>query len=165
MSEKLFIGKYNDTIPTDYLNPAKPADGSREGALADAETGIHRPSAGPSVGLVLSVDLSGGVVPLCGGGSSGCAGLGFRRMQGPHQGAVRELGIFLSGAVGNTVIAVFLAWLGQKLGIPLYLAAVVVFGTRMFQNFAEIRRELLTNRQKSDKIKQDIASQPEDGTK
>ncbi len=76
-----------------------------------------------------------------------------------------KLGIFLSGAVGNTVIAVFLAWLGQKLGIPLYLAAVVVFGTRMFQNFAEIRRELLTNRQKSDKIKQDIASQPEDGTK
>lgn len=76
-----------------------------------------------------------------------------------------KLGIFLSGAVGNTVIAVFLAWLGQKLGIPLYLAAVVVFGTRMFQNFAEIRRELLTNRQKSDKIKQDIVSQPEDGTK
>lgn len=76
-----------------------------------------------------------------------------------------KLGIFLSGAVGNTLIAVFLAWLGQKLGIPLYLAAVVVFGTRMFQNFAEIRRELLTNRQKSDKINQDIDSEPFDGTK
>nr|WP_202620896.1 small basic family protein [Pseudoflavonifractor sp. 524-17] len=63
-----------------------------------------------------------------------------------------KLSIFLSGAVGNTLIAVFLTWLGEKIGIPLYLAAVVVFGTRMFQNFAEIRRELLTNRQKSNKI-------------
>ena len=80
-------------------------------------------------------------------------------------GLLGALGIFLSGAVGNTLIAVFLAWLGQKLGIPLYLAAVVVFGTRMFQNFAEIRRELLTNRQKSDKINQDIDSEPFDGTK
>lgn len=33
MSEKLFIGKYNDTIPTDYLNPAQPADGSGEGGV------------------------------------------------------------------------------------------------------------------------------------
>lgn len=76
-----------------------------------------------------------------------------------------KLGIFLSGSVGNTAIAVFLTWLGAKLGIPLYLAAVVVFGTRMFQNFAEIRRELLTNKQKSDKIYQDIVSEPEEGTK
>ena len=42
--------------------------------------------------------------------------------------------------------------IGLVLGLPLDLAAVVVFGTRMFQNFAEIRRELLTSRQKSDKI-------------
>ena len=63
-----------------------------------------------------------------------------------------KLGVFLSGTIGNAAIAVFLAWMGQKLGLPLYLAAVVVFGTRMFQNFAEIRRELLTSRQKSDKI-------------
>ena len=67
-----------------------------------------------------------------------------------------RLGIFLSGTVGNAAIAAFLTWLGQKLGIPLYLAAVVVFGTRMFQNFAEIRRELLTSKQKRDKIEHDI---------
>ena len=67
-----------------------------------------------------------------------------------------KLGVFLSGTIGNAAIAAFLAWLGQKLGLPLYLAAVVVFGTRMFQNFAEIRRELLTSKQKSAKINQDI---------
>ena len=63
-----------------------------------------------------------------------------------------KLSIYLSGTVGNAAIAVFLTWLGDKLGIPIYLAAVVVFGTRMFQNFAEIRRELLTSKQKKDKI-------------
>mgnify|MGYP002564441702 CR=1 FL=1 len=76
-----------------------------------------------------------------------------------------RLGIFLSGTVGNAAIAAFLTWLGQKLGIPLYLAAVVVFGTRMFQNFAEIRRELLTSKQKRDKIEQDIVPPGKGNTK
>ena len=76
-----------------------------------------------------------------------------------------KLDVFLSGTVGNALIAVFLTWLGQNLGIPLYLAAVVVFGTRMFQNFAEIRRELLTSKQKRDKIKQDMGSLEGEGTK
>ena len=76
-----------------------------------------------------------------------------------------RLSIFLSGTVGNAAIAVFLTWLGQKLGIPLYLAAVVVFGTRMFQNFAEIRRELLTSKQKRDRIEQDVVPPDNGGTK
>ena len=76
-----------------------------------------------------------------------------------------KLDMFLSGTIGNAVIAVFLTWLGQNLGLPLYLAAVVVFGTRMFQNFAEIRRELLTSRQKSAKINQDMGSLEEDHTR
>ena len=76
-----------------------------------------------------------------------------------------KLGVFLSGTIGNAAIAVFLTWLGQKLGLPLYLAAVLVFGTRMFQNVAEIRRELLTSKQKRAKISQDIVRDGEDGTK
>lgn len=77
---------------------------------------------------------------------------GFRsRLKGEF-----KLEIFLSGTLGNAGIAAFLTWLGQRLGLPLYLAAVVVFGTRMFQNFAEIRRELLTSRQKKARIEQDI---------
>ena len=76
-----------------------------------------------------------------------------------------RLSIFLSGTVGNAAIAVFLTWLGQKLGIPLYLAAVVVFGTRMFQNFAEIRRELLTSKPKRDKIEQDVVLGQDKDTK
>ena len=71
-----------------------------------------------------------------------------------------KLSIFLSGFFGNALIAVFLTWLGQKMGLPIYLAAVVVFGTRLFQNFAEIRRELLTSRKKEAKIEQDIVPDP-----
>ena len=52
--------------------------------------------------------------------------------------------LFISGAVGNGLIAVLITYLGERIGISLYLAAVVVFGTRLFQNFGEIRRELLT---------------------
>ena len=52
--------------------------------------------------------------------------------------------LFVSGALGTGLIAVFLTYMGERIGISLYLAAVVVFGTRLFQNFGEIRRELLT---------------------
>ena len=52
--------------------------------------------------------------------------------------------LFVSGALGNGLIAVFLTYMGERIGIALYLAAVVVFGTRLFHNFGEIRRELLT---------------------
>ena len=76
-----------------------------------------------------------------------------------------KLDVFLSGTLGNAIIAVFLTWLGQSLGLPLYLAAVVVFGTRMFQNFAEIRRELLTSKQKRATINQDIVSSDEEHTR
>lgn len=55
-----------------------------------------------------------------------------------------QVNLFISGAIGNGLIAVLLTYLGERIGIPLYLAAVVVFGTRLFQNFGEIRRQLLT---------------------
>ena len=67
-----------------------------------------------------------------------------------------SIALFLSGTIGNAAIAVFLTALGERMAIPMYLAAVVVFGTRMFQNFGEIRRELLTSKPKKDKIKQDV---------
>ncbi len=51
--------------------------------------------------------------------------------------------IFVSGFFGNALIAVLLAFLGDKLGIPIYIAAVIVFGGRIFENFAIIRRILL----------------------
>jgi len=51
--------------------------------------------------------------------------------------------IFITGLFGNAVLAAFIIFLGEKLGLDLYLAVVVVFGTRFFQNFAAIRRFLV----------------------
>jgi small basic protein len=51
--------------------------------------------------------------------------------------------IFVSGFFVNTFLAAGLAYVGDKLGVELYLAAVVVFGVRIFQNLAIIRRYLV----------------------
>lgn len=51
--------------------------------------------------------------------------------------------VFLSGFFSNMLLAAFLAYLGDRIGVDLYLAAVVAFGVRLFQNLAVIRRHLL----------------------
>ncbi|NLF46074.1 MAG: small basic family protein [Syntrophomonadaceae bacterium] len=51
--------------------------------------------------------------------------------------------IFITGFVTNALLAAGLAYLGDRLGVELYLAAVIVFGVRLFQNLAIIRRYLL----------------------
>ncbi len=51
--------------------------------------------------------------------------------------------IFISGFFGNAALAAALAYLGDKLGIPIYMAAVIVFGGRIFDNFAIIRRIII----------------------
>lgn len=47
---------------------------------------------------------------------------------------------FITGFFGNAIIAIFLVYLGQKLNVDIYLAAVIVFSTRLFNNFSILRR-------------------------
>lgn len=54
-----------------------------------------------------------------------------------------EMKVFLSGFSCNALLAAGLAYIGDKLGIPIYLAAIFAFGNRLFLNFAIIRRFLL----------------------
>lgn len=51
--------------------------------------------------------------------------------------------VFISGFFSNALLAAGLAFIGERLSIDLYLAAVVAFGVRLFQNLAIIRRHLL----------------------
>lgn len=51
--------------------------------------------------------------------------------------------IFISGFFGNILLAAGLTYLGDRLNVPIYIAAVVTFGGRLFNNFAIIRRMLL----------------------
>ena len=51
--------------------------------------------------------------------------------------------IFISGFVVNAIVAVLLTFLGDQLGLDLYLVALITFGLRIFQNVALIRRHFL----------------------
>lgn len=48
--------------------------------------------------------------------------------------------LFIGGLLANTTIAGLIVYIGDNLGIEIYLAAVVAFGVRLFQNLAIIRR-------------------------
>ncbi|MCX6734103.1 MAG: small basic family protein [Candidatus Peregrinibacteria bacterium] len=52
--------------------------------------------------------------------------------------------IFISGLFFNIVLALVITYLGDKLGLDLYLAATVVFTFRIFSNVGITRRALLT---------------------
>ena len=51
-----------------------------------------------------------------------------------------DLKIFVTGFFGNAILSILLTYLGQKLNVDIYLAAIVVFVGRMFNNLAIIRR-------------------------
>ena len=51
--------------------------------------------------------------------------------------------IFLTGLIFNIVLALGITFLGEKLGLDLYLAATVVFTFRIFTNLGQLRRALL----------------------
>lgn len=55
--------------------------------------------------------------------------------------------LFISGFFSNTLMAAFIVYVGDRIGVQeLYLAAVVAFGVRLFQNLALIRRHLFKQR-------------------
>ena len=51
-----------------------------------------------------------------------------------------KVGMFVSGLICNALIAILFTFMGDKLGIDLSLAVVVVFGVRIFNNLSSIRR-------------------------
>ena len=51
--------------------------------------------------------------------------------------------IFISGFLVNATIAVLLTFIGDRLGLDLYLVALITFGLRIFNNVALIRRHFL----------------------
>ncbi|MCT4584957.1 MAG: small basic family protein [Peptostreptococcaceae bacterium] len=50
---------------------------------------------------------------------------------------------FFSGLISNAILAACIAYLGDKLAVPLYYAPIVVFGGRLFKNFSYIRNMIL----------------------
>lgn len=106
------------------------------GLTVAALTNIHIPSA---YSLYVAIGILAAIDSVCGGISASMA-KNF------------NLKIFITGLFFNAAVAMLLVYLGNLLGLDLSLAAVVVFGSRIIQNFAKIRRLLLNKFEKKDKI-------------
>lgn len=69
-----------------------------------------------------------------------------------------DLKIFLSGFFGNAILSIMLTYLGERLNVDIYLAAIIVFVGRMFTNLSIIRRYYIEKwANKSKKEKKEIA--------
>jgi len=56
-----------------------------------------------------------------------------------------DIKIFITGFFGNSLLAALLAYIGDKLGIQIHLAAIFAFGNRIFINFGNIRRKIINS--------------------
>ncbi len=69
-----------------------------------------------------------------------------------------DIKIFITGFFGNAILSMLLTWLGVKLNVDIYLAAIVVFVGRMFTNLAIIRRyyieKIPSNKNKKKEVKE-----------
>ncbi len=74
-----------------------------------------------------------------------------------------DLKIFISGFFGNAILSILLTWLGVKLNVDIYLAAIVVFVGRMFTNLSIIRRYYIDKWSKK-VIKEDAKNENEKET-
>ena len=74
-----------------------------------------------------------------------------------------DLKIFISGFFGNALLSIALTWLGEKLNVDIYLAAIVVFVGRMFTNLAIIRRYYIDKWSKK-RVKEEIKNEDEKKT-
>lgn len=68
----------------------------------------------------------------------------FGAVKSSLQGKYDNL-IFITGFIGNAVLAIILTYIGDRLGLPIYYVALLVFGSRLFDNLSIIRRHIVTN--------------------
>ena len=98
---------------------------------------------GIALGLVLNVNVSPDLARYSRRRDPGRPRLGARARSVPSWTPTTTTAIFISGFITNTLVAVALTFVGDRLGIDLYLVALFAFGLRIFQNVALIRRHFL----------------------
>lgn len=97
---------------------------------------------GIAIGVFWDISIPPSLSPYLSVAIFACLDSVFGAFRGTLEKTFR-MDIFISGFFGNAILAVALVFLGDKLGIPVYLAAVIVFGGRIFNNFAIIRRLII----------------------
>ena len=97
---------------------------------------------GIAIGLVMEPTLPGSFAPyvpviVVAALDTILAGMRARLEGGYHEGE------FIVAFVSNSLLAAFVVWIGDRLGVPdLRIGIIIVFGIRMFQSLAGIRRYL-----------------------
>ena len=114
--------------------------------LAQVLTQMWLPLVGLAFGIVLGLVLNVNVSPDLARYSAVAILAGLDSVLGAVRAeldAHYDNRIFISGFVTNALVAVALTFVGDRLGIDLYLVALFAFGLRIFQNVALIRRHFL----------------------
>jgi small basic protein len=102
------------------------------GLLAGLLVGLNMPWTVPAIlARYMAVSLLAGVDTAMGG------------LRASLEGEF-DVTIFGSGFVGNVFLSAAFVYIGDVLGIELYLAAVVALGVRIFNNLGRIRRHLVS---------------------
>lgn len=98
---------------------------------------------GALLGLVLQPSVPGFLAPYLPVAVVGALDAVFGGLRARLDGSFSER-VFLVSFLTNVILAVFLVYLGDQLsvGSELSTAVVVVFGVRIFQNLAAVRRHL-----------------------
>lgn len=96
---------------------------------------------GAALGLLLQPQLPAGVLPYLPVAVIAALDAAFGALRAAVERSFSER-VFLVAFTSNVVLAVFLVFLGDQLGVgsELSTAVVVVFGFRMFHNLAAVRR-------------------------
>ena len=98
------------------------------GLLIGVLAGIYCPfSLPPQYARLLAVAVMAGLDAVLGGVRAS--------MDGNY-----DTEIFISGFFINGILAAFLCYAGNMLGIDLYMVAILIFGMRVFHNLAIVRR-------------------------
>jgi small basic protein len=64
--------------------------------------------------------------------------------------------VFISGFFLNAILAMLLTYLGQKLNVDIYLASIIVFIGRIFNNLGIVRRYFIAKMQEKSGKKTDV---------
>ncbi len=94
------------------------------------------------LGLVLQVSVSYEIARYTAVGIIAAVDSVLGAIRAELEGTFSER-IFISGFITNTLVAILLTFVGDRLGLDLYLVALIRFGLGIFQNVALIRRHFL----------------------
>lgn len=104
---------------------------------------------GGAVGYLLNIEIPVHLVKYFSVGFLAALDTIFGGIKTIQKGSFESI-LLITGFFTNIMVAVFFAYLGDSIGVDLYLAAVFAFGVRIFSNISEIRRHIITKYYKLD---------------